>query len=259
MGNVLPTRLLDRIFPPADLKNACIEIGGIQIEVRYKKIKSLRLSVHATDDVRLTAPVGAPVHRLREFLLSKHGWIQKQQARFLALPPLPPKPLMQTGELHYFQGKALRLNIIVQGNRLQRVELNVADELQLFVSHHASVVQREAVLQAFYREHLQREIPLLIAKWQPLMNVNVAAWGVKKMKTRWGSCNIRAHRIWLSLELAKHSPQCLEYVVVHEMVHLLERYHNERFKKFMDQFLPHWRLLKKELNHAAAGHDDRVC
>lgn len=258
MGNVLPTRLLDRIFPPADPKNDCIEIGSIQVEVRYKKIKSLRLLVHASGAVRLTAPVLAPEYRLREFLLSKLDWIHQQQVRFLALPPPPPQPIMQTGELHYFLGKSFRLNVIAQGNRLQRVELSAANELQMFVSHRASVAQREAVLHTFYREHLNREIPLLIAKWQPLMKVNVAAWGVKKMKTRWGSCNIRAHRIWLSLELAKHSPQCLEYVVVHEMVHLLEPSHNHRFKKFMDQFLPSWRELKAELNRVMPGHDGRA-
>ena len=149
--------------------------------------------------------------RLREFLLSRLGWIQKQQARFLALPPPLPKPLIKTGELHLFQGKQYCLNVIAQAGRYSHVEFGENNTLNLYVRTNASFAQREAVLHAFYREHLQREIPLLIAKWQPIIKVSVANWGVKKMKTRWGSCNIRAHRIWLGLELAKYSPQCLEY------------------------------------------------
>lgn len=255
MGKVLPTRLLERLFSPADLKSDCIEIGGMQVEVRYKKINSLRLTVHPSGAVRLTAPVLVQEYRLREFLLTKLGWIHQQQARFLALPPPPPQPLMQTGELHFFQGQRYCLNVIVQAGRYSHVESGENNALNLHVRADASMAQREAALHLFYREHLQREIPLLIARWQPRINVQVAAWGVKKMKTRWGSCNIRAHRIWLNLELAKHSPQCLEYVVVHEMVHLLERYHNARFKKFMDQFLPQWRELKAELNQSSPGYE----
>jgi len=92
----------------------------------------------------------------------------------------------------------------------------------------------------------------LIEKWQPIMGVTVQAWGVKQMKTRWGTCNIRARRIWLNLELAKQPPHCLEYIVVHEMVHLLERLHNARFKAFMDQFMPPWRSYKEELKRISA-------
>lgn len=232
-----------------------IEVNGLKIEVVRKAIKHLRLAVYPPlGEVRIAAPLRVPDAALRLMVLEKFNWIRKQQARVMAMP-VRPQLKMQTGENHFFQGRCYCLNVIEQSGRQQRVEPGENNALHLYVRSNASVVQREAVLHAWYREHLQREIPLLIARWQPVMGVQVADWGVKKMKTRWGSCNIRAQRIWLNLELAKHSAACLEYVVVHEMVHLLERYHNDRFKKFMDQFLPTWRLLKAELNQSVPGHE----
>ena len=100
----------------------------------------------------------------------------------------------------------------------------------------------------WYRKELRELIPPLIAKWEPILGVRVNEFGIKKMKTRWGSCNPEVKRIWLNLELAKKSPTCIEYVLVHEMAHLLERSHNETFVAYMDKFLPNWRAIKAELN-----------
>jgi predicted metal-dependent hydrolase len=232
-----------------------IEVNGIKIEVVRKAIKHLRLAVYPPSGrVRIAAPLRVHDDALRLMVMEKLAWIHKQQARVMAMPAQP-KIEMRSGENHYFQGRRYCLNVIEYSGKQHRVESGENNSLHLYVRSNTSVEQRAAVLNAWYREHLQREIPLLIAKWQPVMAVQVAAWGVKKMKTRWGSCNIRVRRIWLNLELAKHSAGCLEYVVVHEMVHLLERSHNERFKKFMDQFLPQWRLLKAELNRSVPGQD----
>ena len=115
--------------------------------------------------------------------------------------------------------------------------------------------EREAVLQRWYRRRLREQIPPLIAKWEPEIGVTVTEWGIKKMKTRWGTCNINARRIWLNLELAKKPVACLEYILVHEMVHLLERHHNERFKQLMDRLMPQWRLHREELNRAPLSHE----
>ncbi len=117
--------------------------------------------------------------------------------------------------------------------------------------------KRQQILNDWYRRYMKEIIPDLIQKWEPTIGVRVNDWGVKKMKTRWGSCNIRDRRIWLNLDLAKKPPHCLEYVLVHEMVHLLERHHNDRFKSFMDQFLPQWRLYRDDLNQAPLSYDDR--
>ena len=116
--------------------------------------------------------------------------------------------------------------------------------------------KRDDVLQRWYRQLLRDRAPDLLAKWEPIIGVEVAHCGIKRMKTRWGTCNIEAKRIWLNLELAKKPPACLEYILVHEMVHLLERHHNDRFRAYMDQFLPQWRLHREELNRAPLAHED---
>jgi len=119
----------------------------------------------------------------------------------------------------------------------------------------ASRDKREQVLNDWYRRHMKSLVPDLIARWQPVIGVQVDDWGIKKMKTRWGSCNIQDHRVWLNLELAKKPPQCLEYVLVHEMVHLLECHHNYHFKALMEKFMPQWRLYRNELNRAPLPHE----
>ncbi len=116
--------------------------------------------------------------------------------------------------------------------------------------------KREQFLNYWYRRHMKLLVPGLISQWEPVIGVQAVDWGIKKMKTRWDSCNVRDHRVWLNLELAKKSPPCLEYVLVHEMVHLLERHHNERFKALMDRFMPQWRLYRDELNQAPLAHEE---
>jgi predicted metal-dependent hydrolase len=119
----------------------------------------------------------------------------------------------------------------------------------------AASEERLRALLAWYRQQLKGAIPALIAKWEAIIGVHVADWGVKRMKTKWGSCTIEARRIWLNLELVKKPPRCLEYIIVHEIVHLLERHHNERFVAYMDEFMPQWRLLRDELNQAPLAHE----
>ena len=115
--------------------------------------------------------------------------------------------------------------------------------------------RRRLLLQEWYRKQLRELIPPLIDKWEPVLGVHVADWGIKRMKTKWGSCNVTAGRIWLNLELAKKPVECLEYVVVHEMAHLLERHHNGRFIAFLDDYLPQWRTYRDELNAAPLAHE----
>ena len=229
-----------------------IELNGITIELRRKTVKALRLVVFPSGAVRMTAPAFLPDFAVQAFMLSRLNWVRKQQARFLLQPPPLPQSQFCTGEQHFFQGVPCQLNVTLKPG-VQRVVKSDCNSLQMSAHAAASVAQREALLDAFYRAHLQRAIPLLIAKWQNIMQVQVADWGIRKMKTRWGSCNIVAHRISLNLALAKYSPACLEYVLVHEMVHLFERYHNAYFYRLMDQYLPLWRELKRELNRSAGA------
>ncbi len=127
--------------------------------------------------------------------------------------------------------------------------------LDLYVRPGTHAARREKVLREWYRSNLKARIPKLIAEWEPKIGIEVAHWGVKKMKTRWGTCNIDTRRIWLNLELAKKPPECLEYIVVHEMVHLLERHHNDRFRSLMDRLLPQWRIRRERLNQAPLAHE----
>jgi len=185
-------------------------------------------------------------------VIGKLGWIKRQRARFESQPRQSEREMV-SGESHYFLGRRYRLRVIkhdgppMVARRKSAIELHVRPE--------TSAEQRERVLQRWYRQQLKALIPPLVMKWQAVLGVKIAHWGVKRMKTKWGSCNAESGRIWLNLELAKKPVRCLEYIIVHELAHLVERHHNERFMAIMDQHLPQWRLHRQELNSAPLAHD----
>jgi predicted metal-dependent hydrolase len=232
-----------------------IQVRDLQIEVVRKEIKNLHLAVYPPDGrVRIAVPLRLDDEAVRLAVISRLGWIRRQQKSF-AGQERQSKREMVTGESHYFQGRRYLLDVIEQDGPAW-VRLANNQTLELRVRSGMDRDQREAVLHRWYRHRLREQTPLLIAKWKSLIGVEVAEWGIRRMRTRWGSCNIPARRIWLNLELAKKPASCLEYIVVHEMVHLLERRHNDRFKALMDEFLPQWRLHRDELNRAPLGHAD---
>ena len=232
-----------------------IIVGGIQIDVVRKAIKNLHLAVYPPDGrVRIATPLQLDDEAVRLYAVSKMAWIKRRQARFRAQPRQTPREYV-SGESHYFQGQRYLLNVVCH-DAPPSVALRNKTYMDLFVRPGSNTSKRQTVLTEWYRAQLKADIPPLIARWQPILGVQVAEWGVKKMKTRWGTCNIQARRIWLNLALAKKPVQCMEYIVVHEMVHLLERHHNDRFIALMDTFLPNWRLLRDELNHAPLAHED---
>ena len=238
-------------------RNATIEVSGIQVEVVRKPIKNLHLSVHPPEGrVRVSAPTHIDDEAVRLAVVSKLRWIHRHQQAFADQPRQSPRELVG-GESHYFLGRRYRLRV-QENNGLNTVTLKGNTEMILFVRPDATRDKRRQILNDWYRRYMKSTIPGLIEKWQPIIGVQVDDWGVKKMKTRWGSCNIRDRRVWLNLELAKKPPHCLEYVLVHEMVHLLERHHNERFKAFMDQFMPQWRMYQDELNQAPLAYEEWV-
>jgi predicted metal-dependent hydrolase len=178
-------------------------------------------------------------------VISRIPWIKKQQRDFAAQPRQSDREMV-SGECHYFWGKRHRLNVIEQ---VGRHEVKVSGgKIHLFVNPGTSIQNRALVLSEFYRAQLKAQVEKLIPEWQQRIAVEVADWNVKKMKTKWGSCNVGAKRIWLNLELAKKPLECLEYILVHELVHLLERKHNERFLSHMDKFMPNWRERRDLLN-----------
>lgn len=232
-----------------------LTVSGIKVEVVRKDIKNLHLGVYPPNGrVRVAAPLVVNDEAVRLAVIDKLGWIRRQQARF-AEQPRQSRREMVNGESHYFLGQRYRLRVHEQDGPA-RVAVRGIASLDLFVRAGTSPEQREAVLLRWYREQLKALIPPLLEKWQPILSVQVAHWGIKKMKTKWGSCNPTSRRVWFNLELAKKPAQCLEYIVVHELVHLMERHHNERFTGLLDTHLPQWRPYREMLNVAPLGHKE---
>lgn len=194
----------------------------------------------------MATPLAVSDEAVRLAVVGKLGWIKRQRARF-ATQPRQSRREMVSGESHYFQGRRYRLRLIKKAGPPKVIRRNNST-LELQVRPETTVKGRERILQEWYRQHLRQLVPLLLEKWQTVLGVRANEFGIKKMKTKWGTCNIAARRIWINLELAKKPVACLEYIVVHELTHLLERNHNERFAAIMDRHLPTWRMSRKELN-----------
>ena len=227
-----------------------LTIDGVIIHITRKNVKNINLRLRPSDgSVRVSAPRRLPEARLLAFLNDKLPWIRKKQA-ILAAQPRPAPAAYVTGEMHPAFGRRYPLEFV---ERPGRAAVRLADGDRLIITAPAGTgpEKRARLLEAWYRAQLKVRIPPLLEEWEPIIDRPVAEWGVKKMKTRWGSCNIQARRIWLSLALAQKPPECLEYVVVHEMVHLHERYHNARFWGLMDRYLPDWRRARDLLKPAA--------
>ncbi len=234
-------------------KKSILQIQNIEIEVYYKKIKNLHIGVYPPDGkVRISAPLQMNDDAVRLSIISRVGWIKRQMHRFKD-QERQSKREMVSGESHYFEGRRYRLAVITQ---VGRPEVKIVNNsfIQIKIHSESTRNERERILDNWYRKELRKRIPPLLEKWQKKIGVEVNAVNIKKMKTLWGSCNIEKKRIWLNLELMKKNPQCLEYILVHEMVHLLERHHNERFRQFMDRFLPNWESRRDALNRSPLSH-----
>jgi predicted metal-dependent hydrolase len=224
-----------------------IVINDIEIEVIRKNIKNVHLSVHPPNGrVRLAVPQKMEEEAIRLFAISKLSWIKKQRSKYNLQERQSAREFL-SGESHYFMGTRYLLNVVETSGK-QYVELKNKKDINLYVRPNSTKQKRERIMSEWYRNQLKMLIPEYIKKWEGIIGVKVEEWGVKLMKTKWGTCNVEAKRIWLNLELAKKNPRCLEFITVHEMVHLLERNHNERFKVYMDKFFPNWQNIRDELN-----------
>ena len=232
-----------------------IDVRGIPVEVRRKAIKNLHVGVYPPyGKVRVAAPQHLDDEAIRLAIVSRLSWIRRQRDSFARQERQSVREMV-TGESHYFEGKRYRLNVVERpGNPRVHVTNNSTFELQ--VPPGTDRAARQRVLDRWYRRQLKSQIPDLLARWEPVIGCTVGDCRIKRMKTRWGSCNIEARRLWLNLELAKKAPACLEYILVHEMVHLLERRHTDRFRELMDGFMADWRLRRDELNTAPLAYED---
>ena len=230
-----------------------LKLGDIAVDVVLKDIKNVHLSVHPpTGRVRIAAPPRMSLDSLRLFAISKLGWIKKQQKKLREQERETPREYLDR-ESHYVWGKRYLLKV-VEEDAAPSVELKHSSMI-LRVRPGANDEAKQAIVARWYREQIKAAAPDLIAKWEPIMGVKVERVFVRRMKTKWGSCNARTRSIRLNTDLAKKPAQCLEYIIVHELVHLLERHHNGRFTALMDGLMPHWKQFRKLLNTAPLGHE----
>jgi predicted metal-dependent hydrolase len=231
-----------------------IQLGNITVEVTQKDIKNVHLSVYPPfGQVKIAAPERMDLDTIRIYAISKLSWIRKQQAKIKSQKREAPREYL-TKESHYYFGKRYLLKVI-EHNLSPVVKLK-HNTIELYIRPDTSTEKRKEILEEWYRAQLKVKIPELISKWETVMDVQVNDYGIKKMKTKWGTCNIGAKRIWLNLELAKKPVSCLEYIIIHEMTHLLERNHNTRFVALMNSFLPNWKEVKEELNRLPVSHTE---
>jgi predicted metal-dependent hydrolase len=225
-----------------------IKLGEIAVDVILKDIKNVHLSVHPpTGRVRISAPKRMSLDIIRVFAISKLGWIKRQQTKLREQEREPPREYLDR-ESHYLWGKRYLLTVS-EIDSAPSIELRNSRML-LQVRPRTDRRKKNALVEEWYRKQIGKVVPPLLARWQPLMGVRVERFFVQRMKTRWGSCNYNARTIRLNTELAKKAPECLEYILVHELAHLLEPTHNARFTEYMDQFMPGWRVNRQELNRA---------
>ena len=226
-----------------------IMVGDVQVEVVRKAIKNLHLAVYPPHGrVRVATPLRVDDEAVRLFAIARLPWIRRQRGRFIGQDRQSPREYV-SGESHYFQGRRYRLRVVTAPGA-GRIVLTTQHRLLLTMPEGHSARDREAVMLAWYRADLKARLPALVQTWSARLGVPSPAWGVRRMKTKWGSCAVSSRRIWLNLELAKKPLHCLEYVVVHELAHLHERHHNERFQALLDQHLPLWRSYREELNQS---------
>ena len=225
------------------------------VEVVRKDIKNLHLAVYPpVGRVRVATPLRLDDDAVRVAVISRLGWIRRQQARFADQVRESQRELA-AGESIYYRGRRFRLDII-EDSESQGVRVVTNSRIQLRCHPGSDRAQREAILNQWYRERLREQIPPLLRKWERKVRVDIADVRIRRMKTRWGSCNAAARRIWLNLELAKKPASSLEYILVHEMIHIHERRHGERFREMMDVMMPGWKLHRDELNCAPLAHED---
>lgn len=233
---------------------ATLDLGDFRAEVVRKAIKHVHLSVYPPDGrVRIAAPAGMELETIRLFAIAKLAWIRRQQRKIIAQERETPREFLDR-ESHYVWGKRYLLKV-VEKEAAPAVELGHSS-LLLQVRPGCDAARRQEILDAWYREQIRQAVSALLEKWQPLIGVRAGKIFVQRMRTRWGSCNPAAGHLRLNTDLAKKPPECLEYIVVHELTHLLEPTHNARFASLMENFLPHWRLVRDALNRLPVRHED---
>jgi predicted metal-dependent hydrolase len=231
-----------------------LQLGEIMVEVVQKDIKNVHLSVYPPHGrVKISAPLRMSADTIRVFAISKIGWIKQQQAKLRSQEREPPREYLDR-ESHYVWGKRYLLKL-VESNSPPAIALKPR-WMVMSVRPGTDDTKKRAILEDWYREQIRQAIPPLLARWEPVLGVKVNRFFVQRMKTKWGSCSPESHGIRLNTELARKPPECLEYIAVHEMAHLIVRRHNDRFVNLLDACLPNWKQVRQLLNGTPLSHAD---
>jgi len=229
-------------------------LGAIDVDVTLKKIKNIHLSVHPpTGRVRISAPSHMNLENIRIFAISKLGWIKQQQKKLREQARETKREYLER-ESHFLWGRRYLLQVM-ESNSPPMIE-HRQSKLILRIRPKASKAKRQELFDEWYRSQIKSIAPALVEKWEPLIGVKVGKVYVQRMKTKWGSCNPNSKSIRLNTDLAKKPRECLEYIVVHEIAHLIEPTHNLRFVELMDRLMPKWKFYKEMLNRLPVRHED---
>lgn len=231
-----------------------ITVNGLQVQVVRKRIKNLHLAVYPPDGrIRVAAPEHIGDESIRLAVVQRLPWVKKQRTQLLEQPRQSAREYV-TGESHYLKGKRYRMRVV---NRPASAKVAVTGNatITLHVAPESTPSERERILMTWYRSELKLLAAPLVEKWQSKLGITISDWRIKRMKTRWGSCNPDAQRIWLNLELIKKPTRCLEYIIVHEMIHIWEPNHGPAFVAHMNRILPDWQNRRDELNRFPAAHE----
>ena len=233
--------------------SAYLTVRGIDVDVIYKDIKNLHIGVYPPlGRVRVAAPERLDDEQVRLAVIQRLPWIKRQREQLQSVPRQTEREMI-TGESHYVWGTRRRLKVVERPGRTH-FEID-GHRLVLYTPSCTTAEQRRAALDQWHRQQLRAVLPGVIEEWEQKLDVSVPKWTIRRMKTKWGSCNRETRHLWFNVELAKKHPDCLEYIVVHEMTHYFERNHGERFTALMDKYLPDWRSRREQLNGAPLAEE----
>lgn len=236
-----------------NLQDEILEICTFQVEVKRREVKSLRIGVFPPyGRVRVVAPLTYDRNLIESVVIKKLNWIRRQQENLKRQERLSQREAV-SGESYFFKGKKYKL-FVVSGRARGALTIKNSTRMELAITKDADEKSRLKVINNFYRKALQEELDFLIPKLSKKMGLEVESYSIRKMKNRWGSCDSVNRRITVNIELIKKNPACLNYIVIHELVHILEPRHNERFKELMDEHLSNWRYFRDLLNSAPLAH-----
>ena len=228
-------------------------VGGLRVFIVRKDIRNLHLGVYPPDGwVRVAVPTAISDAAVRAAVAGKLGWIHRQQSNFRDQARDTARQMV-SGETHWFEGRRYQLHVVEVPGR-SKVTLRGGSKIELRCPPGSTVHERVAILDRWYRARLNEVVPGMLEMWSTKIGVEVPSWRAKRMRTKWGSWSASSGLVWLNLDLAKKPRRALEYVVVHELLHTIERRHDGRFQALLDQFLAHWRLTRGELADLPLGH-----